>query len=215
MRIFKVGDWVEITPQTDRNWSYWKDKHENMKGSFAEIERVEISSDKQHIFYYIRDFNGTGAWFLDRHLILTAKQDRRFVEHMRESCKKLQKHEKLCKKLRDEILEHVFGEEKEEQLDEFWDDDMIDITDDLDADWENVVTKPVVPLPGKSKRKTKIRKTTKKNLKNKKPKKQNMKAKQKSKVDKDVDTSDMDPADWMTQDELQEYLDSVYGIDWL
>tara|TARA_B100000287_G_scaffold422567_1_gene464692 strand:- start:625 stop:1278 length:654 start_codon:yes stop_codon:yes gene_type:complete len=217
MKIFKVGDWVEITPRTDRSWDYWKTKHEIMKGTFAEVERVEISKDKQHIFYYVRDLDGVATWFLDRHLILSQKQDRRFIKHMRESCKKLQEHEKLCKKLRDEILEDVFAEKQDEEFEEFWDDDGVDLTDDLEEDWETVVTKPIVPLPGKSKRKARIRKTTKKKSKVKKTKtkQKQTSTKQSTQSGGKVNTSNMDPADWMTDDELEEYLDNVYGIDWL
>ena len=220
MKIFKVGDWVEITPQTDRSWNYWKSKHEIMKGTFAEIERVEISKDKQHIFYYVRDLDGVATWFLDRHLILSQKQDRRFINHMRESCRKLQEHEKLCKKLRDEILEDMFAEKQDEEFEEFeefWDDDGVDLTDDLEEDWETVVTKPIVPLPGKSKRKPRIRKAAKKKSKVKKTKtkQKQTSTKQSTQSGGNVNTSNMDPADWMTDDELEEYLDTVYGIDWL
>ena len=222
MKIFKVGDWVEITPQTDRDWNYWKNKHEAMKGSFAEIERVEVSKDNQHIFYYVRDLDGTATWFLDKHLILTQKQDRRFIQHMRESCKKLQEHEKLCKRLQDEILEHVFGEEKQEELfEEFWDDESIDLTDELGEDWEDVITKPVVPLPGKGKKKyikgksKKTKTRIKKKSKSKAKAKNNANTKQNNTNSGKIDTNSMDPSDWMTDEELQDYLDNVYGIDWL
>ena len=222
MKTFKVGDWVEITPQSDRNWNYWKSKHEMMKGTFAEIERVEHSQDKQHIFYYVRDLDGRATWFLDRHLILTHKQDRRFINNMRESCEKLQEHERVCKKLLNDMLNDVFGEEKEEELfEEFWDDDNAASADELEEDWETVITKPVVPLPGKTKskyikgknKKTKTR--IKKKPKTKAKGKSNSNTKQSNTNGGKINTNNMDPADWMTDDELEEYLDNVYGIDWL
>ena len=213
MKKFKVGEWVEVVPQKDNNWSYWNHKHDLLKGKPAEICRVEKSKDKKHIFYYLRDLDGHASWFLDRHMILIQKQDRRFIENMRDSCKQLQQHERLCKRLRDEMLHDIFIEKRddEELFEEIWDDDDVDLTDDLEEDWENVVTKPVVPLPGKGKRKTKFRKNSKKMAK-----KQKKKMLSAGKQDDDsVDTSNMDPVDWMTDDELQEYLDDVYGIDWL
>lgn len=220
MKIFKIGDWVEITPQTDRNWNYWKNKHELMKGSFAEVERVETSKDDQHIFYYVRDLDGAATWFLDKHLILTQKQDRRFIQHMRDSCKRLQEHEKTCKRLQDEILEHVFGEEREEELfEEYWGDEGVDLTDEIEEDWEDVITKPVVPLPGKSQ--TKYVKGANKKIKTRIKKRSKIKTKSNSSTKQGntnsgkVDTNSMDPSDWMTDDELQDYLDNVYGIDWL
>jgi len=220
MKVFKIGDWVEITPQTDRNWNYWKNKHELMKGSFAEIERVETSKDKQHIFYYVRDLDGAATWFLDKHLILTQKQDRRFIQHMRNSCKRLQEHEKICKRLQNEILEHVFGEEREEELfEEYWDDEDPGLTDDIEEDWEGVITKPVVPLPGKTQ--TKYAKGPNKKIKTRIKRKSKVKTKSNPNTKQNntnsgkINTNNMDPADWMTDDELEEYLDNVYGIDWL
>lgn len=207
MKRFKIGNWVEVTPQKDQKWEYWNNKHDMMKGKFAEIERVEKSKDGKNTFYYLRDLDGRATWFLDHHMILSHKQDRRFIENMRECCKQLQKHEKLCKRLRDEILEDVFIDKDDKFLQEFWDDDAVDLTDDLEEDWETVVTKPVVPLPGKNT--TRIRKNLKRVSKHNK-----VKTKQNTNSSGSIDTSNIDPADWMTDDEIQDYLDDVYGIDW-
>lgn len=222
MKTFKIGNWVEITPQSDDKWDYWKNKHEMMKGGFAEIERIEPSKDGQQIFYYVRDLDGRATWFLDRHLILTQKQDRRFIDNMRQACEKLQEHERVCKKLLHEMLNDVFGEErKEEELlskeeqEEFFD------------DWEEEDTAEYIALPGggvmvnpnynngikktkssKKRTKTKIRKKTKTKSKKKTNTKQNNTNGGK------IDTNSMDPADWMTDEELEAYLDDMYGIDW-
>ena len=198
---------MEVTPQKDQKWEYWNNKHDMMKGKFAEIERVEKSKDGKNTFYYLRDLDGRATWFLDHHVILSHKQDRRLIENMRECCKQLQKHEKLCKRLRDEILEDVFIDKDDKFLQEFWDDDAVDLTDDLEEDWETVVTKPVVPLPGKNT--TRIRKNLKRVSKHNK-----VKTKQNTNSSGSIDTSNIDPADWMTDDEIQDYLDDVYGIDW-
>lgn len=222
MKTFKIGNWVEITPQSDDKWDYWKNKHEMMKGGFAEIERIEPSKDGQQIFYYVRDLDGRATWFLDRHLILTQKQDRRFIDNMRQACEKLQEHERVCKKLLHEMLNDVFGEErKEEELlskeeqEEFFD------------DWEEEDTAEYIALPGggvmvnpnynngikktkssKKRKKTRIRKKTKTKSKKKTNTKQNNTNGGK------IDTNSMDPADWMTDEELEAYLDDMYGIDW-
>jgi len=198
---------VEVTPQKDQKWEYWNNKHDMMKGKFAEIERVEKSKDGKSTFYYLRDLDGRATWFMDHHMILSHKQDRRFIENMRECCKQLQKHEKICKRLRDEILEDVFIDKDDKFLQEFWDDDAVDLTDDLEEDWEKVVTKPVVPLPGKNT--TRIRKNLKRVSKQNK-----VKTKHNTNSSGSIDTSNIDPADWMTDDEIQDYLDDVYGIDW-
>tara|TARA_Y100000593_G_scaffold4019_1_gene8023 strand:- start:177717 stop:178352 length:636 start_codon:yes stop_codon:yes gene_type:complete len=210
MKRFNVGDWVEITPRKDQKWKYWNNKHESMKGKAAEIERVETSQDGKQTFYYLRDLDGRATWFLDHHMVLTPKQDRRFIDHMRKSCEKLQKHERLCKRLRDEILEDVFMDKNDRLYqDEFWDDDEPLDEDDLAEDWETVVTKPVVPLPGKKTAKTRIKKITKRISKQKKSS-----TKQSASSGGSIDTSNIDPADFMTDEEIQEYLDDIYGIDW-
>ena len=222
MKTFKIGDWVEITPQSDDKWDYWKNKHEMMKGGFAEIERVEPSKDGQQTFYYVRDLEGRATWFLDRHLILTHKQDRRFIDNMRQACEKLQEHERVCKKLLHEMLNDVFGEERKEEpllskeeQEEFFD------------DWEEEDTAEYITLPGggvmvnpnysngikktkssKKRKKTRIRKKVKTKSKKKTNTKQNNTNGGK------IDTNSMDPADWMTDEELEAYLDDMYGIDW-
>ena len=207
MKKFKLKNWVEITPQKDEKWQYWNNKHDSMKGAVAEIERIESSKDGKQTFYYLRDLDGRATWFLDHHMILSHKQDRRFIDNMRKSCKELQKHEKLCKKLRDEILEEVFTDGNDDFFEEFWDEDAVDLTDDLEEDWETAVTKPVVPLPGKNA--TKIRKKLKKTAKQSK-----VKTKQVSNNSGSINTSNIDPTDWMTDEEIQDYLDEIYGIDW-
>mgnify|MGYP006183288745 CR=1 FL=1 len=216
MGKFKKGGWVEITTTRDFKWKNWSHKHDLMKGKVAEIERIEISQDDQKTFYYLRDMDGNGNWFLGHHIILTHKQDRRFINHMKISCEKLQDHERLCKKLRDDILEEVFVDERERLFqEEFWDNGEIDITDDPDEfeeDWENVKTEPMVALPvKKKKKKSKIRKS----FNSRKKKGAKAAAKQNTNTNKGVSTSNLDPADWMTAEELEDYLESVYGIDWL
>ena len=209
MKRFKVGNWVEVTPQKDQKWEYWNNKHDVMKGKFAEIERVEKSKDGKNTFYYLRDLDGRATWFLDHHMILSHKQDRRFIENMRECCKQLQKHEKICKRLRDEILEDIFIDKDDKFLEEFWANETEPL-DELEEDWEDVITKPVVPLPGlqASSSKTKIRKKIRRTSMRK------TSTKQSTNNSGSIDTSNIDPADWMTDDEIQDYLDDVYGIDW-
>ena len=64
MKRFKIGNWVEVTPQKDQKWEYWNNKHDMMKGKFAEIERVEKSKDGKNTFYYLRDLDGRATSFL-------------------------------------------------------------------------------------------------------------------------------------------------------
>ena len=120
------------------------------------------------------------------------------------------------------MLDDVFGEEKKEEpllskeeQEEFFE------------DWEEEDTAEYITLPGggvmvnpnydngikktksnKRKKKTRIRKK----MKTKSKKKTN--AKQNNTNSGKIDTNSMDPADWMTDEELEAYLDDMYGIDW-
>lgn len=206
MAKFKLGGWVEITSVKDTKWKYWNYQHDVLKGKVAEITRIEKSKDEGVMFYYLSDLDGNNNWFLDRHMILAHKQDRRFIEHMRKSCAKLQKHEKLCKNIQDGILEDIFLDKRTETIKEIDDDN-----DEFFDDWEGVDTVPIVPLSSNSinPTKTKIRKTLKRVVKQSKTN-----TKQNTNSSGSMDTSNIDPADWMTDDEIQDYLDDVYGIDW-
>ena len=74
-------------------------------------------------------------------------------------------------------------------------------------------------MPGKSQ--TKYVKGANKKIKTRIKKRSKIKTKSNSSTKQGntnsgkVDTNSMDPSDWMTDDELQDYLDNVYGIDWL
>jgi len=136
-----------------------------------------------------------------------------FEANMQRAVDKLNEYEAIARRCRDDILRHVFT--PEDQLDpdeEFWCDDD-ELYDEFDAeeidefqeDWEDVVTKPMVPLPGKKTiiRKTKGSKVIKKALNNAKKKLANAK----------LDIDSIDPTDFMTEEELYDYLSEIGGDD--
>lgn len=221
MAKFVKGDWVKVQPYPDFYWNYWTDKHTEYCNKVVEVMRVENSkNDANVLFLSLRHFTGGKAtWFQDKHCVREESYDRVFAANMQRAVDVLNDHEAVARRCRDDILRHVFTPEEyltepseeiwcdDDYFDE-WDDDQCDEQeDDLEEDWEDVITKPIVPLPG-LKKKTMIRKgngskVIKKALNN--AKKRLAKA--------TVDTNDLDPTDWMTDDEMEKYYQSFDDKD--
>tara|TARA_B100001123_G_C15252045_1_gene1003151 strand:- start:108 stop:809 length:702 start_codon:yes stop_codon:yes gene_type:complete len=224
MAKFVKGDWVRIQPHPDWYWNYWTDKHTAFCDKVVEVVRTEPSkNNKNVIFIGVRHFSGgKSMWFQDKHCIAEESYDRVFAANMQRAVDKLNQYEAVAKKCRDDILRHVFGEEstEDEPIEEFWcddddeffdewDDEHCDEEDELEEDWENVITKPVVPLPG-SKKKTIIRKGSGKGSAAVRKALSNAKKKL---AKSSLNTQDIEPADWMTDEELYDYLSEVGGDD--
>ena len=145
MATFVKGDWVEVQHRADYRWEHWSGAHTDMCGKTGQITNVDINKWTNDISIEV-DHRGKRLWFLPDHLIKVENYNQVFDEAVADACEKLQQHESLCKRLRDEILEGYFGEDKpEENTKEIL---STEEEDSIFEDWHEVTTKEVIPLPG-------------------------------------------------------------------
>jgi hypothetical protein len=145
MANFNKGDWVEVSERI-KWWKYWKHSNDAIPGNVCEV--VEIRSSRSHqgvLFLKIR-YKNKEAWALDSYCIKVEKYDIIYDESIKRACDQLQEHEKVCKKVRDDILKHVFSDHNQQQEEVRTDEE-----DLLYSDWEGEKTKECVPLPGAGK----------------------------------------------------------------
>ena len=97
------------------------------------------------------EYRGERVWFRDNHMIKVKKSDEVYDDVLKEAIYNLNKREDMFKKMRDEILEEVFGEPKpkKEETDKLFEEPEIDPDDQFFDDWEEQTTKDIIPLPGK------------------------------------------------------------------
>ena len=139
MAKFNKGDWVEISEYA-RSWHYWRRSRDVMIGKPCQVISAQESKTQTGVIYLRVSYGKHEAWITDSYCIKVDNYDIIYSENLKQACDTLQEHERVCKKLRDEILEGVFGEEEREQKEEK--------EDVLYEDWEGVKTKEIVPLPG-------------------------------------------------------------------
>lgn len=145
MAKFVKGDWVEVCPRPDYSWEHWSQDNTNMCGKTGKIVGL-AEGDWVDETYIEVEYRGKRIWFKDDHLIKVKKYELIFNESIHEACEQLQRHEKICKRLRDEILHQVFGDDTIEiEKAEYKD---IEPDDQFFNDWEEVTTKEIIPLPG-------------------------------------------------------------------
>lgn len=139
MATFVKGDFVQVTPRVDWKWDQWKIDHTNLCGKTCKVVDTNYEKWTDQLFVEV-EHRGERLWFLDSHLIKVDNYEEVFQESIHRACENLQKHEEICKKLRDEILDGVFGdgESSEKQKKE----------ENIFDDWQEVTTKEVIPLPG-------------------------------------------------------------------
>lgn len=145
MATFVKGDYVQITPQVDYGWKHWTPEHTKLAGKVCSIVEVSYEKWTDQTFLHV-EHRGERLWFLDHHAIKVENYEEVFSEALHEAVHRLNETERICKKLRDEILEEAFGvndntsddDAEEEQEESLYDPD----------DWEEVTTKEVIPLPG-------------------------------------------------------------------
>lgn len=223
MAKFFKGDWVRVQPHQDYHWKYWTKKHTEFCDKVVEVSTTsESKSNPDVIFLGLRHFSGGKAmWFQDKHCIHEESYDRVFAANMQRAVDRLNEYEAVARRCRDDILRHVFTPEDIEDIEEVWcdddDDDYFDNWDDeqcedftddeYEEDWENVITKPVVPLPG-TKNKTRLRRG-----KGSKVVRKALASAKKKLADATLDTRDMDASDWMTDDEMESYYQSFDDKD--
>tara|TARA_R100000808_G_C2153667_1_gene164118 strand:+ start:2352 stop:3041 length:690 start_codon:yes stop_codon:yes gene_type:complete len=146
MATFVQGDWVEVVPRPDYSWEHWSEDNTAQCGKTGKITRI-MEGDWVDEIYVEVEYRGDRAWFSDHHLIKVEKYEEIFKEAIHKACDQLQQHEKICKKLRDEILHEVFGDETME-MEEVVEPPPPETDDQFFNDWEEVTTKEVIPLPG-------------------------------------------------------------------
>ena len=140
MATFVKGDWVEVCPYPDYSWEHWSQENTDMckkRGKITGIMKGEWVDET----YIEVEYRGVRTWFRDDHLIKVENYEHIFSESIHEACEQLQKNEAICKRLRDEILEGVFGDGTSPQVSN-------DDEESIFEDWQEVTTKEVIPLPG-------------------------------------------------------------------
>ena len=124
--MFKVGDWVQITPTPDYRWSQWygsKDIYKEYLDKIGVIEFVADDDERPGEFLYAVKVHfplGLGnldpghyyEWFKDSHLIRSTKSNANLRSNMAQAAKELQEWEAFKKKSTDKMLQHIFGQEE-------------------------------------------------------------------------------------------------------
>jgi len=128
--MLKIGDWVEITPQSDLRWSTWtssRDVYDNFRSRIGVIENIceDYERDGHYLYSVKVDFpNGLNnlpageyyEWFRDYHLILSSKSRATLHSNMIQAGNELQEWEALKKKKTHEMLKKVFCPPEEEKV---------------------------------------------------------------------------------------------------
>ena len=117
MATFVKGDYVQVCPYPDYSWDQWSDEHNKLCKKTCKIIEVNLEQWTNQLFIKV-EHRGEHIWFLDSHLIKVDNYEEVFQENIHEAVHQLNETERICKKLRDEILAEAFGcepavEEKE------------------------------------------------------------------------------------------------------
>jgi hypothetical protein len=131
--MFKIGDWVQITPTPDYRWSQWynsRDIYQEYLDKIGVINFIVDDDERPGEFLYavkVKFPNGLGnlgpgeyyEWFKSDHLIHSSKSRASVRENMIEAGKKLQEWEAFKKKSTHDMLKKIFApeESKPEKLD--------------------------------------------------------------------------------------------------
>jgi hypothetical protein len=142
MATFVKGDYVQVCPYADWKWDQWSVENTRLCGKTCKVVSMDYQQWTNQLFINV-EHRGKRVWFLDHHLIKVENYEEVFQEGIHEAAHQLNETERICKKLRDEILSDVFGtdDNSEDKKDELFE-------DTLEEDWENATTKEVIPLPG-------------------------------------------------------------------
>jgi len=153
MAKFVKGDYVQITPQPELSWEHWSEENTKLCNRVCQIVELE-PGDWVNETYIRVDYQGELVWFRDNQMIKVKKYDEIYNQNIHDACHRLQKNEKTAKRVRDEILNHIFGEPKKEEKaklkEDVRPDDQLFEEDEFFDDWQEVTTKEIIPLPGKS-----------------------------------------------------------------
>jgi len=147
MAKFVKGDVVQVTPNIDWRWDQWSSDHSQLCSKICNIVDIKYESWTNQTFVEV-SYRGKRVWFLDHHLIVVDDYEEIYFESIHRACEELQRHERICKKLRDEILSDVFTPEEYKSSRNEVDVQKEKSDDEFFKDWEEVTTKEVIPLPG-------------------------------------------------------------------
>lgn len=210
MATFVKGDFVQVTPRIDWKWEQWSYEHSKFCEKTCKV--VDTNHEQWTDQFFIEvEYRGKRLWFLDRHLIKIDSYEEIFQESIHRACEELQRHEAICKRLRDEILDGAFNPDSpapkatEEEEDSIFD------------DWQEVTTKEVIPLPGNGGTMTTIPdpKATANSNRNKVRKMKSLGKRIQKKGSQKVSGS-LSGSWTLTEEELndlQEYIDSLPNLD--
>jgi hypothetical protein len=123
--MFRVGDWVQITPTPDMRWNVWHDSRDIYDNFLDKIGVIEFISDDEdrpgHFLYAVKvnfpdgfgnlDAGSYYEWFRDYHLILSSKGTADLRYNMAIAGKELQEWEQFKKNSTDKMLKHIFAPE--------------------------------------------------------------------------------------------------------
>ena len=124
--MFKVGDWVQITPAPDYRWNQWynsRDIYQEYLDKIGIIQFVSEDEDRPGEFLYavkVKFPHGLGnlgpgdyyEWFKEDHLIRSSQANANLRYNMAQAGKELQEWENFKKKSTDKMLKHIFGQEE-------------------------------------------------------------------------------------------------------
>jgi hypothetical protein len=129
--MFKLGDWVQITPTPDLRWNQWynsRDIYQEYLDKIGVINFISEDEDRPGEFLYavkVKFPDGLGhlsageyyEWFKSDHLIRSSQSTANLRFNMVQAGKELQEWEAFKKKSTHEMLKKVFSppETKEEQ----------------------------------------------------------------------------------------------------
>jgi len=205
MATFVKGNFVKVQPGVDWKWDQWSVKHTNLCDKVCTVTDTRYEKWVNQLFVEVEGSSGERLWFLDHHLIVVDNYDEIYFESIHKACETLQRHEKICKKLRDEILDGVFNPEPGSTVEA--DDES---EDEIFNDWQEVTTKEVIPLPGNGGTMT----TPKASADSNRKKVRKIKSLGKKIIKKGKqDISGSLSSNWtLTEEELQELQDYIDGL---
>lgn len=120
--MFKVGDWVQITPTPDLRWNQWYNSRDIYQHYLDKIGVIDFISDDEErpgkFLYAVKVKFPDGLenlsagsyyeWFRTDHLIISSQSLANLRHNMAAAGKELQEWEKFKKKTTDDMLRKIF-----------------------------------------------------------------------------------------------------------
>jgi len=121
--MFKVGDWVQITPTPDLRWDHWYNSRDIYQHYLDKIGVIDFISDDEErpgkFLYAVKVKFPDGLenlaagsyyeWFRSDHLIMSSQSLANLRHNMAAAGKELQEWEKFKKKTTDDMLKKIFA----------------------------------------------------------------------------------------------------------